>query len=76
MTAEVRPDAAVDGKAGLKPEARLLDGMLQSWGGQTSASAFLKVFRKTAGQGRDMLFLFMAAPGAPAFLQEACPACS
>lgn len=45
-------------------------------GSQTSASAFQRVFRKAAGQGWTMLFLLMAAPGAPAFLQEACSACS
>lgn len=75
MTAEVSPGAAVGEKAGLKPGARLLDGMLWKWGGQTSASAFQKLFRKAAGQGWEMLFLLMAASGAPAFLQEACPAC-
>lgn len=69
------PGAAVCGKAGLKPGPRLLDRTLRRWGGQTSASAFQRVFRKAGGQGRAMLFLLTAAPGAPAFLQEACPAC-
>lgn len=45
------PGAAVCGKAGLKPGPRLLDGTLRRWGGQTSASAFQRVFRKAAGQG-------------------------
>lgn len=51
MTAEVSPGSAVGGKAGLKPGARLLDGTLWKWGGQTSASAFQKLFRKAAGLG-------------------------
>lgn len=54
MTAVVSPGAAVGRKAGLKLGARLLDGMLRRWGGQTSASAFLKVFRKVAGQGHSV----------------------